>query len=1099
MDCGRCGQPAGGGQRYCTQCGETLARSCSHCSSDLDPGDRFCGSCGHPADAAAAPARDDSPRKYTPPHLVDKILRQRSAIEGERKAVTVLFADIKGSMELAAGVDDEVWHEILDRFFALLSAAVHRFDGTVNQYTGDGIMALFGAPIALEDHAQRACYAALAMRDAVRELGRELRRDRGLDFAARFGLNSGTVVVGAIGEDLRMDYTAQGQVVGLAARMEQLAEAGAVYLAEGTAKLVSGYFQLDDLGRFQIKGVGGGVPVHELIAVGDARNRLDLSRARGLSPFVGREREAARLGPDAGPVRCGIVAAAGQGKSRLCLEALAHWREQGAVVLECVGLSHAESLSLMPVVELFRAALGISADDHDDATRDRVAGKLLLLGEGFRGHVDYVLELLGLTSDRRLPGGEVRVERLLEVLARLLTDLGVKRPVVLVLDDLHWFDRDSEAFVRALLERLDRRISVFATYRPEYDSGWMPSLSVDEIRLEPLGAEAMRELVGRLLGDDPQLTDLAGEVAGRAGGNPFFAEELVRTLDESGKLTGTRGHYRAAQADFEIEVPDTVHAVLAARIDRLGERSKQVLQTASVLGRSFRADVVRAAARLESGQLDAAMSDLVERRFVCETAVYPQREYSFEHPLTHEVAGSTLLSTRRQELHRAAAEAIEACEPGRLGELAALLAEHWELAGDWRDAAEWHYRAARWTGLANVGDAMRHWTRIRELIPADVDDDKALRSRVRACREVLAMGSRVGMDAAELVPVRDEARAGARRLDDSAGLSAIETSYALSLALEGNLRRATETLDEARRLAEQGDEIESLVDFAVTSGYVYGWCGHAVEQIAVCDFGFERLAATEIAVDRAVSAWLHSIRAEGLMDTGRLEEARRSIERSLEWASNPRALEVRGFAVGTQARLTIILGRYDEAYELALQSRALGEECGSVGVLGTSSAYASLALVEGGRSRQAIAMLRPLIELLEGGRIVLFRNVARCQLSLALCEVGEYEEALAIARDACASSLETGALRYAMFSQRAIGRALGALGDHEAANRELDRADALVGELQARAFQPDIDLERARLARSRGNEEEAATWLRRAADRLREMGATERAEGLSGS
>src|SRR6184192_103004 len=336
MQCTTCRHESPADSRFCLECGTPLPVRCPRCDAELPTGSKFCNRCGTPI-AAAGPGAERDPRAYTPQHLAEKILISRAALAGERKQVTVLFADVKGSMDLAEQLDPEEWHAIMDRFFQLLAEGVHRFEGTVNQYTGDGIMALFGAPIAHEDHAQRACWAALHLQEELRRYTEEMKRTRGVAFAVRMGLNSGEVVVGKIGDDLRMDYTAQGHTVGLAQRMEQLADPGRVYLTEHTAALVAGYFRLRDLGVFDVKGVREPVRVHELEGTGTLRTRLDLSRARGFSRFVGRADETAAL--EAALARAlegdgqvvGVVADAGVGKSRLCFEFLERCRARGIV------------------------------------------------------------------------------------------------------------------------------------------------------------------------------------------------------------------------------------------------------------------------------------------------------------------------------------------------------------------------------------------------------------------------------------------------------------------------------------------------------------------------------------------------------------------------------------------------------------------------------------------------------------------------------------------------------------------------------------------------------------------------------------------------
>src|SRR6059058_5628991 len=359
---------------------------CPSCGHANRAAAKFCEECGTRLASAAASAEPPrAPRDYTPRHLAEKILGSRAALEGERKQVTVLFADVKGSMDLAEQLDPEEWHRILDRFFQLLAEGVHRFEGTVNQYTGDGVMALFGAPIAHEDHAQRACWAALHLCNEVRRYADELRTARGLNFAVRLGINSGEVVVGRIGDDLRMDYTALGHTVGLAARMEQLAEPGKVFLTEHTARLVAGFFTLRDLGESAVKGVGAPLRVYELEGVGALRTRLDVARARGFSRFVGRTAEMASLEAALGRAVAGtgqvigVVAEAGVGKSRLCHEFTERARAQGIAVYDAHCVAHGKMIPFLPVLELLRGYFGITDQDGDEAARRKVAGTLLLL------------------------------------------------------------------------------------------------------------------------------------------------------------------------------------------------------------------------------------------------------------------------------------------------------------------------------------------------------------------------------------------------------------------------------------------------------------------------------------------------------------------------------------------------------------------------------------------------------------------------------------------------------------------------------------------------------------------------------------------------
>ncbi len=710
MTCAACGATNQAGNRFCGGCGAPLARSCPACAHPNPPEQRFCGACGASLQVTEKerPLRD--PLAYTPKHLADKILTSRSALEGERKQVTVLFADVKGSMELAQQLDPEAWHAILDRFFSILTEGVHRFEGTVNQYTGDGIMALFGAPIAHEDHAQRACYAALHLRDEIARYATELKREHGVGFQARMGIHSGEVVVGKIGDDLRMDYTAQGHTVGLAQRMESLAEPNTCYLSGATAQLVGGYFELKDLGEFTIKGVAEPAPVFELRGAGALRTRFDVSRARGLSRFVGRDADMQTLDAALAHARegngqvVGIVAEAGTGKSRLCFEFLERCRARGLAVDVGRAVAHGKNLPFLPMLEAFRSYFGIADTDADRLVREKIAGRLLLTDESFRELLPVVFEFFGVPDPQRPPprmDPELKQRQLFAVLRKAVRQEDAEGQRITLIEDLHWIDAGSEAFLEQWVDAIaGSRGLLLLNFRPEYHAAWMSKSYYRQIPLAPLGPDAVRALLDDLLGGDASIDGLAKAIHQRTGGNPFFTEEVVQSLIESGSLAGTRGSYRLVTPIERLQVPPTVQALLAARIDRLGEREKQVLQAAAVIGKDFPEPILRSV--LPDADLGAALRLLKDAEFVYEQSLYPVAEYAFKHPLTQEVALHSQLKEQRRRTHAAVARALEAAHADRLDENAALLAHHHEEAGDAGAAARWHRRAAEWAGLSDI-------------------------------------------------------------------------------------------------------------------------------------------------------------------------------------------------------------------------------------------------------------------------------------------------------------------------------------------------------------------------------------------------------------
>ena len=704
MKCPKCQHLNDSAAKVCAACASPLARACASCGNPLPLTAKFCLECAHPTGLATATQPSyGAPESYTPKHLAEKILNSSAAIEGERKQVTVLFADLKGSMELLADRDPEEARKLLDPVLKSMMEAVHYYEGTVNQAAGDGIMALFGAPVAHEDHAVRACYAALRMQKHVKSHAEAVFHTQGISLQVRVGLNSGDVVVGTIGSDLRMDYTAVGRTTHLAARMEQLASPGSILVTSSTLELVDGFVTVKPIGQVLIKGLIEPLEVHEVTGVGPVRTRFQSAARRGLTPFVGRERELEQLrhaqqlaGSGHGQV-VALVAEAGVGKSRLVYE-LAHspvlegWR-----IMECAAVSYGKAMRYQPVANLLKAYFEVTEQDSLQTISDKVKTKLLALDGALAPTLPALLALLNAPIND--PAWETldpaeRRRRMLDGVQYLLLREARQRPLLLIFEDLHWIDNETQAVLDSLVECLGAaRVLLLVTYRREYQHGWAGKTYYSQLRLGALAGESGGQLLGALLGSDPSLSSLKQLLVNH--GNPFFLEEIVRALVETKALEGSSGSYRLIQSIEAVRVPATVQVILASRIDRLSLEDKHLLQIAAVIGRSVPFSLLRAVADLPDEALRDGLRRLRAAEFVYFTGLLPMPsfpyrtpdfEYSFKHALTQEVAYRGMLRERRRNLHAQIVEAIETLHHNRLDEQVELLAHH-ALRGELREKA----------------------------------------------------------------------------------------------------------------------------------------------------------------------------------------------------------------------------------------------------------------------------------------------------------------------------------------------------------------------------------------------------------------------------
>jgi len=754
----------------------TAATACHTCGTELREGARFCDGCG-------APTEHDTHAEY--------------------KQVTILFADMVHSMDIAAAVGAERLREIMTELVAHAAGVVQRYGGTVDKFTGDGIMAVFGAPAALEDHALRACLAALGIQEEVTHLATQVARRDGIDLRLRVGLNSGQVIAGEIGSGA-LGYTALGEQVGMAQRMEAVAPPGGVMLSESTARLVEGAAALGECDLVQIKGAGTPVSARRLFGMGEHR-----VAGRAESNLVGRRWEMSAVegllerAIDGHGAVVGVVGSPGVGKSRMVREVAAMAAARGVEVFTAFCESHASDIPFYVVARLLRAAFRV-ADLDASAARAQVRAEVpdadpedLLLFDDLLGIADPEVELPKIDPDAR--------RRRLTALVNAAS-LARQAPAVYVVEDLHWIDEVSESMLSDFVAVIPQtRSLVLFSYRPEYRGALSRIPDAQSIALAPLSDSETAALVTELLGHDPSVGELGQKIAERAAGNPFFAEEIVRELAERGVLRGGPGAYLSAADVAEVSVPATLQATIAARIDRLDAKAKRTLSAAAVLGARFTLDLLTALGA------EAVVDDLLAAQLIDQVRFTGQPEYVFHHPLIRTVAYEAQLKSDRAELHRRVAAAIESHDPAASEENAALIAEHLEAAGELHDAYGWHMRAATWATNRDIAAARLSWDRAKKIADALPAEDAA-RAAMRIAPRTMLCGTAWRVHEYAAGVGFDELRQLCGLAGDKASLAIAMAGLVVDHTLQARLREASQLASEAMAL------IESIGDATLTVG-----------------------------------------------------------------------------------------------------------------------------------------------------------------------------------------------------------------------------------------------------------------------------------------
>jgi class 3 adenylate cyclase len=884
MQCLRCGSQNKAANEYCEGCGATLGIECSACGQLNGRTAHFCGRCSAALKATAKEASNQS---------WQHVLRSLNVKGGERKRVTILFADIRNSTGLIDSLGDpELGMRRLQPVLDLMNEAVVRYDGVVNKSQGDGVMALFGAPQPHEDHAVRGCLAALAMQDGVGRLVDP-------DLQIRVGVHTGEVVIQAIEHGIYQTYDAAGANVHLANRMEQLADAGTILISRETYSAAKQFVEVEPLGPQTIRGIATPIEIFKLRGLQHAPSSGVFRSGRRLSPLTGRSDQFSALSLELestmqGDGRVvGVIGEAGIGKSRLCFEFAEHCRGKGIRVFEARVLAHGRATPFQPVLELLRDYFGLRVKEATDISRRRVFDRLAVLS--FSEQISLVLlEFLGLADPLQAPvklDPKTRKTLLLDFVRTLPRSGPRDVTTVVIIEDLHWIDAASEEFIEALADAVVGTTTLLVVnFRPGFAAPMMQRSHYRQINMTPLLPAQAAVLLEDHFGNDPSLALLSRNIIERAQGNPFFLEELVNALVERGDFDGEKGAYRLKGGVDTIPLPSTVQAVISARIDRLEESAKEVLEIASVVGREISTSILDLVAGLAPAELSEAVQRLRQAELLYDVPPFEQRLLAFRHPLIQEVTYRSLLHGRRRELHSKVAQAIESLFEDHAEERASLLAYHLEEAGENLKAAQQNMRAAIWIGANDPSQALRSWKKVRELLANLPPSQPINYLKMMASGQIVNFGWREGISARDALVYFDEAKQLAVALRDVRANALIHAAYGRILANGGSADEYVEKIREATAIADQGNDPSVQVTLKAVLCHALRLSGFMVEALQM------NIEATEgahkiVRFDRQtlgfdVEIWLTVMRGQTLVMLGRTDEARPFLDRILQLESN---------------------------------------------------------------------------------------------------------------------------------------------------------------------------------------------------------------------
>jgi len=843
MKCPKCQFENPETRKFCRECGTKLILVCPHCRFENLPGDKFCGECGHDLTLSTRLIPKELSfeeklakiQRYLPKGLTQKILAQRDKIEGERKQVTVMFCDMEGFTPLSEKLGSEETYSMMDQVYEILIHKVHDYEGTVNELTGDGIMALFGAPIALEDAPQRAIRSALAIHREISKFSDQLKSEKKMPpIKMRIGIHTGPVVVGTLGNDLRVEFKAVGDTVNLASRMEGLADPGTTYVTEDTFKLTEGFFRFEALGEKKIKGKEEPVKVYQVIAPSTRRTKFDVSAERGLTPFVGRERELELLLDGFERVKAGkgqafsIVSEAGCGKSRFLYEFRKAVANEDVNFLEGRCLSYSRGVAYHPVIDILKSNFDIQEGEGDSETKEKVKRGLQIIGVDEASTLPYLLELLSVKDsgiDQISMSPEARKDRIIEACRKIVLKGSEIRPLIIAFEDLHWLDKSSEDVVRSHLESIPgSKVLLIFTYRPEFVHTWGAKSYHNQLTLHRLSNRESLEMTTHILGTKEIEKVLEEVILEKTEGVPFFIEEFIKSLKDLKIIERKDNSYRLSKDIQHVAVPSTIQDVIMARVDSLPERAKEVLQTGSAIEREFSYPLINRVTGLPEKELLSYLSILKDSELLYERGIYPQSNYIFKHALTREVVYDSMLAKRKRKLHEEIGSAIEELYKDNLSEHYEVLAEHYFLGENYLKSAEYSRSAGRKAEkTASLNDAIAY-SKKRVTSLERLPKTENVQKQIIDARTVLGLyiaQMSYFVEAKEAIdPIIDLAI----KYNYKRRLCQIYTILGTyHLFVEDNYPETFKALEQALKISEEVKDIVSLVLASYWFGFALGW------------------------------------------------------------------------------------------------------------------------------------------------------------------------------------------------------------------------------------------------------------------------------------